>query len=122
MDGHACDKIAMVRARPIARRSARASRAAGEPSAETSAETSALFEMVYDRLRELAQQRFRSARASSTLQPTALVHEVYVRMAKQDPSAFHDREHLLAVAATAMRQIMIDQARRRQAGDFVPWQ
>jgi RNA polymerase sigma factor (TIGR02999 family) len=66
-------------------------------------------------LRELAQQRFRRGPATSTLQPTALVHEVYVRMAQQDPAAFHDREHLLAVAATAMRQILIDQARRRQA-------
>ncbi len=100
-----------MRPRSIPRRSARASPEAGEPTTETSA----LFENVYDRLRELAHQRFRSARPSATLQPTALVHEVYVRMAKQDPSAFHDREHLLAVAATAMRQIMIDQARRRQA-------
>lgn len=78
-------------------------------------ETAALFEDVYGRLRELAHQRFRRARATSTLQPTALVHEVYVRMAQQDPAAFHDREHLLAVAATAMRQILIDQARRRHA-------
>lgn len=82
---------------------------------EPAAETSALFEDVYARLRELAHQRFRRARATSTLQPTALVHEVYVRMAQQDPAAFHDREHLLAVAATAMRQILIDQARRRNA-------
>ncbi len=100
-----------MKSRPIPRRSARASPEAGEPAAETSA----LFEEVYGRLRELAHQRFRSARPGSTLQPTALVHEVYMRMAKQDPLAFHDREHLLAVAATAMRQIVIDQARRRQA-------
>lgn len=101
--------IATVRSRPIPRRGA------PPPPGGSEAEASALFEDVYARLRELAHQRFRGARPSSTLQPTALVHEVYVRMAQQDPPPFNDREHLLAVAATAMRQILIDAARRRQA-------
>lgn len=92
----------------------REARPAGEGARP--AETSALFNDVYDKLRALAQRRFRRARESSLLQPTALVHEVYLRMAAQDPATFQDREHLLAVAATAMRQIVIDQARRRNAG------
>ncbi len=100
-----------MRSRSIPRRGAQVLPDGSAPAAATSA----LFEDVYARLRELAHQRFRGARPTATLQPTALVHEVYVRMAQQDPSAFHDREHLLAVAATAMRQILIDQARRRQA-------
>ena len=73
------------------------------------------FVGVYDQLRALADQRLRRGGASSTLQPTALVHEVYVRMARQDPAAFADREHFLAVAATAMRQVLVDRARRRGA-------
>ncbi len=86
-------------------------------------ETSELFERVYDRLRALAMRHFRSQSASVTLQPTALIHEVYLRLVRSDPDAFVDREHLLAVASTAMRQILVDQARRRKAvkrgGDFV---
>jgi RNA polymerase sigma-70 factor (ECF subfamily) len=75
-----------------------------------------LFEDVYRKLRELAEQRFRRGSPGATLQPTALVHEVYLRLAQQDGAAVHDREHLLAVAALAMRQILIYQARRRHAG------
>ncbi len=73
------------------------------------------FVDVYDQLRALAGKRLRRDGPGSTLQPTALVHEVYVRMAKQDPAAFADREHFLAVAATAMRQVLVDRARRREA-------
>ncbi len=86
-------------------------------------EQSSLFELVYDKLHTLAASHFRHQSSSSTLQPTALVHEVYVRLARQDPTIFEDREHFLAVAATAMRQILIDRARRRNAakrgGDWV---
>ena len=78
-------------------------------------EPSELFERVYDRLRALAERYFRGQPSSATLQPTALVHEAYVRLARQDEISFKDSEHFLAVAATAMRQIVIDQARRRQA-------
>ena len=73
------------------------------------------FAGVYEQLRALAEHRLRRSRASETLQPTALVHEVYVRMARQDPDAYADREHFLAVAATAMRQVLVDRARRRDA-------
>lgn len=85
------------------------------PSPSEAPRRDVLFTEVYSRLRELALQRFRRAQPGATLQPTALVHEVYLRMARQDPEACQDREHLLAVAATAMRQILIDRARRRQS-------
>ena len=73
-----------------------------------------MFEEVYERLRQLAERQFQR-NAAVTLQPTALVHEVYLRLNQQDPTRFQDREHFFAVAATAMRQIVIDHARRRLA-------
>jgi RNA polymerase sigma factor (TIGR02999 family) len=74
----------------------------------------ALFQSVYKELRELAEGYFRRKRGDDTLQPTALVHEVYLRLARSTAS-FKSREHFLAVAATAMRQILIDRERRRRA-------
>jgi RNA polymerase sigma factor (TIGR02999 family) len=74
-------------------------------------EPSALFVQVYGRLRRLADRVLMGA---STLQPTALVHEVYLRLGRP-ATAFSDREHFLAIAATAMRQIAVDHARRRRA-------
>ena len=56
---------------------------------------------------------FRGRRADHTLQPTALVHEAYLRMFGGDTPRWNDRNHFLAVAATAMRQILADHARRR---------
>lgn len=77
------------------------------------AEASDEFVLVYEELRRIARLFFRS-RAAQTLQPTALVHEVYLRLASHE-GKFNDRQHFLAVAARAMRQILVDQARRRQA-------
>lgn len=77
--------------------------------------TSELFEQVYDRLHLLAQRQFHRQPASSTLQPTALIHEVWVRFARAPACEFQDREHFLAVATTAMRQILVDRARRRKS-------
>lgn len=74
-----------------------------------------LFESVYERLHALATRKFRGASDRITLQPTALVHEAYLRLARADADAFRDREHFFAVAAGAMRQILVDQARRRNA-------
>jgi len=68
---------------------------------------------VYEDLRRLAEAYFRRQDPGHTLQPTALVHEAWLRLA-QGP-AIADREHFLAVAATAMRQILVDHARRRGA-------
>jgi len=71
-------------------------------------------EDVYAHLRAVAGTYFRGRAANHTLQPTALVHEAWLRMAKSD-SAPTDREHFMAVAARAMRQILVDHARRRGA-------
>ena len=73
------------------------------------------FKAVYDKLHTLAEQHFRRQSSASTLQATALVHEVYLRFAELDMAAINDTEHLMAVAATAMRQILVDRARRRKA-------
>lgn len=66
-------------------------------------------------LRELAERALRHARKDHTLQPTALVHEAWLKLAKGSVEPAKDRAHLLALAATAMRSILIDHARRRCA-------
>lgn len=68
--------------------------------------------MVYAELLELARRQMRGS-ASHTLQPTALVHEAWMRIAGSG-SSIHDRSHFWAVAATAMRQILVDHARRKR--------
>lgn len=70
------------------------------------------FSAVYAVLRRLAHQQLRR-RGPSTLDPTALVHEAWMRLAQK--TAFESRGHFLALAATAMRQILVDHARRRKA-------
>ncbi len=72
-----------------------------------------LLPMVYGRLRALAGS-YLQGRVEHTLQPTALVHEAYLRLFQMTEPA-HDREHFLAIAATAMRQILADHARRRKS-------
>ena len=72
-----------------------------------------LAPLVYDDLRELAQKYFRNERADHTLQPTALVHEVYLRLADQARVDFNGRAHFMAVCAKVMRQILVDYARGR---------
>ncbi len=73
------------------------------------------FEAVYGELLGLARAHFRLQAASHTLQPTALVHEAYLRVASAGSNRPGDREHLLAIASSAMRQILIDHARRKRA-------
>ncbi len=73
-----------------------------------------LFVLVYDHLRRLAGGHFRGKPSSHTLQPTALVHEAFVRLMHAE-GGFRDRAHFLAVASVAMRQILTDHARRRNA-------
>jgi RNA polymerase sigma factor (TIGR02999 family) len=71
-----------------------------------------LFALVYDQLKNVAHvQRLRQQEA--TLNTTALVHEAFVKLARPDSLGVRDRSHFLAVAATAMRQILIDHARGR---------
>ncbi|MDY7109655.1 MAG: sigma-70 family RNA polymerase sigma factor [Planctomycetota bacterium] len=74
-----------------------------------------LLPLVYDELRALAEHHFRRQRPGQTLQPTALVHEAYLRLVRQPAGSFKDRAHFMAVAAKAMRQLLIDRARRARA-------
>jgi RNA polymerase sigma factor (TIGR02999 family) len=70
-----------------------------------------LTALVYEELRRLAHRYMGRQRGDHTLQTTALVNEAYLRLADQDGSRFENRTHFLAVAATAMRQILVDHAR-----------
>jgi RNA polymerase sigma-70 factor (ECF subfamily) len=67
--------------------------------------------LVYEELRRLAHRHMAQQRGDHTLQTTALVNEAYLRLAGQQEPRFQDRTHFLAVAATAMRQILVDHAR-----------
>jgi RNA polymerase sigma factor (TIGR02999 family) len=84
----------------------------GDPTA-----ASELLPLVYDELRKLAGARMANEDASHTLQPTALVHEAWLRLTRDDSEAqFANRAHFFAAAAEAMRRILIDRARRKLAG------
>ena len=72
-----------------------------------------LFALVYEELRRLARRRLRAGPPSPALQTTALVHETYLKLAGGDGWTAVDREHFFALAGRAMRQIVIDDARRR---------
>jgi RNA polymerase sigma factor (TIGR02999 family) len=72
-----------------------------------------LFQVVYDELHALAAQFFVRQRPDHTLQPTALVNEAFLRLVDQTRVEWKSRAHFLAVAARAMRQILIDHARGR---------
>jgi RNA polymerase sigma-70 factor (ECF subfamily) len=74
-----------------------------------------LMELVYAELRGLAGSYLRQQRHDHTLQPTALVHEAYLKLGGHEGAGWKDRAHFIAVAATAMRQILTDHARRRSA-------
>jgi RNA polymerase sigma factor (TIGR02999 family) len=74
-----------------------------------------LLPLVYDHLRALAGGAFRRVRSDHTLQPTALVHEVFIRLVDQANISWQDRSHFFAVSARAMRMILADYARRRGA-------
>ena len=75
-----------------------------------------LTPLVYKELRQLAASQLRKERQDHTLQPTALVHEVYLRLVDQKNPDWQGRSHFYGVAARLMRQILVDHARRRQAG------
>jgi RNA polymerase sigma factor (TIGR02999 family) len=75
----------------------------------------AVIERVYVQLKQLARHRLSEERAGHTLQPTALVHEAWLKMAQGEPVDWRDRIHFIAVAARAMRQILVDAGRRRSA-------
>ena len=75
-----------------------------------------LTPLVYRELRHLAASYLRKERQGHTLQPTALVHEAYVRLVDQTNPTWQSRSHFFGVAARLMRQILVDHARRKQAG------
>jgi RNA polymerase sigma-70 factor (ECF subfamily) len=74
-----------------------------------------LLRRVYPELRRLAARHMRAERSGHTLQPTALVHEVYLRMIDQQRVSWQNRAHFLAVAARLTRRVLIDHARKRVA-------
>ena len=82
----------------------------GEESA-----VAALLPLVYGELRALAGSYFRKQASDHTLQPTALVHEAYVKLVGPTDAGWESRAHFFAVAAKAMRQILTDHARRKKA-------
>jgi len=75
-----------------------------------------LLPMIYDELRRMAGGFLRFERGSHTLQPTALVHELYMRMVDQNRAQWQDRAHFFSVAAKMMRRILVDHARKRVTG------
>jgi RNA polymerase sigma factor (TIGR02999 family) len=76
-----------------------------------------LLPLVYDELRKLAAHRLAREAPGQTLQPTALVHEVYLRLVSDDPGRPWDgRAHFFAAAAQAMRRILVEAARRKTRG------
>lgn len=81
----------------------------GDPQAATE-----LLPLVYDELRRLAAQRMAREVPGHTLQPTALVHEAWLRLVGNEAARFANRAHFFGAAAEAMRRILIDRARRRQ--------
>jgi RNA polymerase sigma factor (TIGR02999 family) len=85
--------------------------AQGDPQA-----AAALLPLVYEQLRQLARHKMSQERADHTLQATALVHEVFLRLVESDSAAaqkWDGRGHFFAAAAEAMRRILVEQARRR---------
>jgi len=74
-----------------------------------------LTPLVYKELRQLAASYLRRERPGHTLQPTALVHEAYLRLVDQTSPNWQSRSHFFGVAARLMRQILVDHARRRAA-------
>lgn len=72
-----------------------------------------LFSLVYEDLRAIAGSYFRRERADHTLQPTALVHEAFIKLIRPSDASFKSQAHFLVVAANVMRQILTDHARAR---------
>ena len=82
----------------------------GEPSA-----ASELLPLVYDELRRLAAAKMAHERPDQTLQPTALVHEAYIRLIDQSRVNWQNRAHFFGVAAQIMRRLLVDHARKHNA-------
>ena len=87
----------------------------GTGSREKAAAVEELLALAYDELRRVASRIMARERAGHTLQPTALVHEAYLKLVDQTSLRWNDRAHFLGIAARAMRQILVDHARRSGA-------
>src|SRR5438132_6892118 len=74
-----------------------------------------LLPLVYDELRRLAAHKMANEPPGQTLQPTALVHEAWLRLAGSAAQTWNNREHFFRAAAEAMRRILVDRARQRNA-------
>ena len=83
---------------------------AGDPKAAEE-----LLVLVYEELRRLATAKLAREARGHTLQPTALVHEAWLRLVGDESRSFNDREHFFRASAEAMRRILIDRARRKRA-------
>lgn len=83
---------------------------AGDPKAAAD-----LLPLIYAELRQLAARRLSGERKGHTLQPTALVHEAWLKLSSTDSKSWKGRQHFFAAAAEAMRRILVDHARRRRA-------
>ena len=77
-----------------------------------SAASAAVYPVVYEQLKRIASRQLSREASGHSLSTTALVHEVYLKLVDQRRSRFHDRAHFFAIAATAMRRILVDHARR----------
>jgi RNA polymerase sigma-70 factor, ECF subfamily len=75
-----------------------------------------LMPLIYQELKQLARGYLRGERSDHTLQPTALIHEAYIRLADRSLPQWQDRAHFYGIAARVMRQILVDHARRHHAG------
>jgi len=102
------------RASSARHRSGRSS-AGDAPGGDDPPERKLLFELLYDELRAVARGLLATERAEHTLQPTALVHEAWLRLGDPDQIDWDGRAHFFGTAARAMRQVLVDHARRRAA-------
>ena len=112
-------KRAGLNASPVADAAKDVTRLLGEAGDGDTAIRSELYHAVYGELRAIAARKMASERPGHTLQPTALVHEAWLRLGER---SFTNRAHFFAVAAEAMRHILVESARRRnrvkRGGDF----
>lgn len=77
--------------------------------------TDTLYSLLYGEIHGLARQRLSGERGSSTLSPTVLVHDAYLRLAGQALDGLSDQRHFLAIVARVMRRVLVDHARKRQS-------
>lgn len=87
----------------------------GRQPSEKAADVSVLMPAVYDELRRLARHYLRREPRGQSLQATALVHEAYLRLLKDEDLSFQNRAHFFGIAARSMRQILVERARARDA-------